>query len=188
MPQFRGYQQQDAHEWLLTLIDTLDRSRALSDVVNLISGNFSSSVVCDSCQYDHNQTESFRCLELPVLPSVSAISLTELLSKFEQPEVLSVNRERLCPSCNQVGSATRRLTVSHTGDWLVIAIKRFMIVGNQYQKVKRAISYPMSDFCVNNNHFDLFGVVCHSGTRNQGHYTASIRSGLLWYTCNDSKK
>lgn len=34
--------------------------------------------------------------------------------------------------------------------------------------------------------YDLFATVNHKGTLHQGHYTANVKCGDCWYTCNDA--
>ena len=185
-PKFNNNNHHDAHEWLVTLLNKLGKTRMVAAIIGSISGNFLSEIVCDSCHTPYEQEEPFQTLELPILPSLSQTSLIDLVENFQEREFIPVTRERLCPGCKQVGSAVRSLTINDIGDWLVISIKRFMKVGNQLLKNKRWVSYPLSGLSIHDQIFDLYGLVCHTGTRQEGHYTASIRSGEIWYTCNDA--
>ena len=185
-PKFNNCNQQDAHEWMTTIIYALRKTPLIGGIIKQISGKFLSVVECDACFTPYEQNEPFNCMELPLLPSLSQAVLVELLAKFEDKEVIPVTRQRQCPGCKQIASATRCLSVSDTGDWLVISIKRFVKVANQLHKNKRWVSYPLTGLAINNKMFDLYGIVSHSGTCSEGHYTASVRSGKIWYTCNDA--
>jgi len=45
----------------------------------------------------------------------------------------------------------------------------------------------LEDFEEEEGTYELFGVVCHVGRADGGHYTAYIRSGKSWYFCNDDQ-
>ena len=54
-------------------------------------------------------------------------------------------------------------------------------------KITTYITFPISDFAVNNEVFDLYGIVNHMGSLNSGHYTAYVKSDGKWIYFDDSR-
>ena len=191
-PKFDNQKQQDSHEclmWILNIKEPPDMKvppRLIRRLISSLKGLFSTVVVCDLCHGEYESEEDFSCVELDIPPSTIPTSLIQLISKFQEEEVIPLIRQRFCPLCSQVGPAVRKPSISSTGNWLMFSIKRFMKVGNVISKNKRYISYPLEDFSICNESYNLYCLVAHCGTRENGHYIAFIRSGLIWYKCDDS--
>ena len=64
LPQFRGYEQQDAQEFTLALIDKM--CEEVPDFVPLFFGTMKSSTTCAECKKVSNSDEKYSCLSLPV--------------------------------------------------------------------------------------------------------------------------
>ena len=184
--QFSNQNEQDAHECLMVILSTKDPPSVIQKLTSAFTGCFLSLVTCDLCFGIYESEEPFTCIEVDIPPSTTPTSLNQLLDKFQEEEIITLRRQRVCSLCKQISSAVRKLSIPNTGEWLVFQIKRFMHVGNSTCKNKRFVSYPLEDFLINDQSYDLYGLVSHFGSKEKGHYIAYIRSGMIWYKCDDS--
>ena len=68
---------------------------------------------------------------------------------------------------------------------LILSLKRFKYNENNNFKLKQLITYPIKDFELKNQKYDLFGVIYHYGSINSGHYICSIKHENKWIICDD---
>jgi len=169
VPQFRNYQQQDAQEFLVFLLDRLHdelKSRngivkPIVDVHTIISrtfqGKLRSEVICDNCGKASPTFESFFDLQLDIpiqhackqprgrkkidLPSCS---IEECLQSFTQSEALG-DRSYYCESCNSKQSAHKTLSLETLPNVLCIVLKRFCWTETSRAKVDTVVQFPLKD-------------------------------------------
>ena len=112
-------------------------------------------------------------------------TLPTLLRKFSEPERLS--EERRCGGCHRLAIVDKSISIEKTPVWLVISLKRFSVTdsGNSV-KNSQHVEFPLENLQINEKSFDLYAVVCHSGSRASGHYFSFILYNNHWYYCNDS--
>ncbi|KAG2312332.1 hypothetical protein Bca52824_023889 [Brassica carinata] len=83
-PQFSGYNQQDAHELLLFLLQGLHHDLNDSVIVNACEGQYKSTLVCPVCGKMSSTFEPFNCLSLQ-LPLTRSITVTVFSSDGSHP-------------------------------------------------------------------------------------------------------
>lgn len=137
------------------------------------------------------------------------ISVEMCLDHFTRPETLS--DPVFCVSCNSKTKTQKQHTFSKLPNVLCMHLKRFNSAGSK--KITDFISFPAHDLDMGKHlpHwceqglelqdksvddicrvdstkilYDLFATVNHRGTLNQGHYTANVKCGNRWYSCNDA--
>ncbi|THX53556.1 ubiquitin carboxyl-terminal hydrolase-like protein 22 [Aureobasidium pullulans] len=143
-----GYQQQDAHEYLQFILNSLHTTNLEEDekeekaedcncvIHRAFCGLMRSTVVCSKCKNVTAAVDPFMDLSLDLKSSgpkkkkneapapAQAVDLTECLDRFTSPEVLQASDYR-CRECDSQQSATKRLALSRLPPVLPIHLKRF---------------------------------------------------------------
>jgi ubiquitin carboxyl-terminal hydrolase 8 len=170
-------------------------------VVNNIYEYYNLTVIkCAVCKHENLNASPYCTLSLPI-PNDESISVFNCLNNLSLPEELDGYR---CDKCkNDKGNFMEKKMIT-TPKVLILHLKRFEsdMFGN-LQKKNTIVDYPehlnLNEYCFNSsgnhsNKFTLFGVICHFGNLNGGHYinyTRRIRHindehiYTPWYRCND---
>ena len=90
-----------------------------------------------------------------------------------------------CNNCACAQLFTKHYSIDKTPPVLIISLKRFKYVGTLNNKITTYINFPLRDFHVNNDTYDLYGVVNHMGDLNYGHYTCIINMNGQWMCFDD---
>ena len=173
--QFRSNQQQDAHEFLITVLDTV---KSLSTKTG---GVLLSVLECSFCGHQSPTSEKFRCLSLDIPTSL----LPDPDACFKETWKSEFLSEARCPGCGSIG-VSKSTQITSMPNVLVVQLKRFRQSVRGYVKNQATVTVPHR-FCIHQQAYDVIGVVNHvGGDLNAGHYTADI---LLdrWKHCNDRK-
>ncbi|CCK71350.1 ubiquitin-specific protease UBP8 KNAG_0G02930 [Huiozyma naganishii CBS 8797] len=210
---FAGYSQQDAHEFLQFLLNQLHcdykRERQVDEdkevrssssqlchciVHSSFQGTLRSSIVCPECQDDSKtMLDPFLDLSLDIK---GQRTLYDCLDSFHRREQLH-DFDYHCPRCQTSRDPIKQLTIERLAPTLVLQLKRFEhLTSGQNVKLNDPVQFPlhldMSRYCTGGEPttsivYRLSGVVSHSGTVNEGHYTAvlQLNSGE-WFKFNDS--
>ena len=209
---FRLGRQEDAHEFLRQLLDSMHRAdlcrhglpptacgrRAETSTIHRVFGGYlRSQLKCGDCGYCSNTYDAFLdlCLELR-----RAHDLGEALSDFQAPEVLDSENRWKCAGCNKLVRARKQITVFRAPNVLCVQLKRFSFgFGGGFfggGKLNRFVSYPellalpitggasKTDVVK----YVLTGVLVHVGSSaHMGHYYAYVRAADgHWYEKDDS--
>ena len=183
-----------------------------SDVLALFQGVLVSEIRSfDKTKQQSIKPEMFFTLDLPLstgTPSVTpestvftvtpvstdTIKLTDLLDTFTTPELLQGENAWLNESTGSKESVWKRFLLWNIPRILVISLKRFE--GNKKKGV--FVSYPVkgldmtSYVCGYRREsmiYDLYGVACHIGGTQGGHYFALVCNAQTgkWYCYNDDR-
>ena len=114
-----------------------------------------------------------------------AENVNSSLEKFLSSELLKLENEWFCPSCNSCKESIKDTSFTQSAPILVIHLKRFcieqekVIKDNQFFKcfpedpfqIKITDSNEVSFF----NNYSLVATMNHSGSLNNGHYWAIIK-------------
>lgn len=143
-----GYSQQDAHEYLQFILNSLHSANLEEDekeekaedcncvIHRAFCGLMRSTVVCSKCKNVTAATDPFMDLSLDLKGSTpkkkkndssatsQAIDLTDCLDHFTSPEVLQAAEYR-CRECDSQQNATKRLALTRLPPVLPIHLKRF---------------------------------------------------------------
>ena len=203
--QFRHGRQEDAHEFLRYLIDSLQKSflascnaqgadfkvKETSLLYQIYSGLFESSVTCLSCKHVSRTTETWLDISLEIK---NADSIEKALRHFTSAERLSSANKYKCDSCHSHVEATKRILLQRLPPIVTIHLKRFTVT----HKVGKFVSFPqtldMRAFCTAqcsagaSSLYELYAVLVHQGNScGSGHYYAFVKaSNGCWYLMNDS--
>jgi Ubiquitin carboxyl-terminal hydrolase len=124
-------------------------------------------------------------------------SLDTCLNLFTRPELLDEHNKFKCSKCNKEQQANLQQTLKTVPPILMLHLKRFRR-GKVLSKNDERIKIPfqgldLSPYVTQNEQganrppllYDLYGVICHFGSLNKGHYTALVRHKENWYYCDD---
>ncbi|CAO2839632.1 unnamed protein product [Amaranthus hypochondriacus] len=203
---FRNARQEDAHEYMIHLLESMHKCCLPSGVPaespgaydrslvhKIFGGSLRSQVKCLQCSHCSNTFDPFLDLSLEI---TKADSVTKALMNFTAPEQLD-GGERMykCERCKQKVRALKQLTVYKAPYVLTVHLKRFRhFVGEKIQKkVQFGSSLNLKPFVSGAYEGDLtytlYGVLVHAGgSTHSGHYYCYVRtSSGLWYSLDDNR-
>jgi ubiquitin C-terminal hydrolase len=212
-PKFRGYEQQDAQEFLRYLINGLHdeinvakgkpRGRVLSpptssteawdqyktiddsELLDAVGGQLSSLITCSVCGNTSTCWDPFSDLSLPLPQKLQECDVERCIEEFTSAEQLDNDEKPMCEKCKKPVRSTKRLGVERTPPLLILHLKRFTNEG--YKLTTPRISVNQRLF-VNSKSFSLSACVSHHGNSSRsGHYTAYCQYNSKWFHFNDER-
>ncbi|VDM60392.1 unnamed protein product [Angiostrongylus costaricensis] len=200
-PRFRGYHQQDAHEFLRCTMDRLHselrrcRLPESVTVTTLFEGLLQSQVVCLTCHTASNKHDPFLDLSLDIfVPApngrASNVRLSECIKRFFAKEELDHCEQYMCSNCKDKRPSTKQLFLRVLPNVLCLHLKRFRWSHISRGKLDNMVDFPLTSRVTDqpgNFTFDLSSVVVHHGSGvTSGHYTTYGQRDGLWYHFNDA--
>ncbi|CAF3887626.1 unnamed protein product [Rotaria magnacalcarata] len=163
-PRFAGYSQQDSHEFLNVLLDTLHEdlkqdSENTENETSLISqifhGQIRSTVTC-ACGEPLITFDSISFLALPIpnLPRISprqkysdkspkrTVTLTDCFNELFKVEILSENGQWFCNKCDCLMDAEKKLDLWNPPKVLILQLKRFTYDILNNVKIQALVEFP----------------------------------------------
>lgn len=150
---------QDAHEFLMAIVDKIFPSGD-----NPFEGKITSVLECADA---HCSTTTYPFYSLLVYGDVR-----EGLMAYGEAEAVDAK----CETCGL--PVSKRMSVT-TGDVMVVQLARF----DGTQKLRHEVHIP--HVIENNKRLHLTGVIHHSGSMDNGHYTATVFTKQGWKMIND---
>ncbi|CAF1892453.1 hypothetical protein Bca4012_048664 [Brassica carinata] len=203
---FRNCRQEDAHEYMINLLECMHRCCLPSGVPSessdayrsslvhkIFGGSLRSRVKCAQCSHCSDKFDPFLDLSLDIS---KADSLQRALSRFTADELLDDGAKVYqCERCKQKVRAVKQLTVSKAPYVLTVHLKRFEAHRSEKidKKVQFASAVDMKPFvsgpCAGNLKYTLYGVLVHYGrSSHSGHYACFVRtSSGMWYSLDDNR-
>jgi ubiquitin C-terminal hydrolase len=124
------------------------------------------------------------------------LSLEECFKHFIKEEKLKEGEEWNCPKCDKKVLANKKYDFYYLPKIFVICFTRFIQDDNNWLKNEENIGFKtenmdMKDFMIGpdkeHSKYDLFAVIQHSGTMENGHYTSICQNSGNWYNFNDTQ-
>ncbi|CAB3244762.1 unnamed protein product [Arctia plantaginis] len=161
VPRFRGYQQQDAHEFLRYMLDRLHtelqqllpadrtevgyvpRAPSASIVTAVFGGTLQSEVRCLACGTESKKFDPFLDLSLELPDTGAAVALADCLASFVQVEELADTERYFCSSCKCKQKSTKQFWIRRLPNVLCLHLKRFRWHNFYRTKVDTSISFPL---------------------------------------------
>ncbi|KAF1662208.1 Ubiquitin carboxyl-terminal hydrolase 42, partial [Aptenodytes patagonicus] len=166
-------------------------SQATTIVHQIFGGFLRSRVTCLSCKAISDTYEAF--LDIP-LDIKAASSVTGALEDFVKPEQLDGENGYKCSKCEQLATASKRLTIHCSSNVLTVCLKRFDAFSGR--KISKVVQYPeyldlgayMSQAAGEPLLYSLYAFLVHEGFSCQaGHYYCFVKaSDGCWYKMNDA--
>lgn len=212
--QFSGYMHQDAHEFLLFLLNDIAEglgreseagkkgigktgqpagAETKSFVHGLFEGQTSSETRCLCCETVTRRVEPFFVLSVEIEQNSS---LSACLRNFSSTELLEKQDKFDCAVCCSLQEAELRKRIKSLPRVLALHLKRFKYI-EQYGKAKKLsyrVVFPLElrlfNTCDDTENpdrlYNLFAVVVHVGSGpSQGHYVTLVRSYGHWLLFDD---
>lgn len=175
-PHFYRFQQHDAHEFVMSLIELTDDKSFI--------GNTVMKIQCDSCKNTNNVNEEFSSIDLSVPDSKEPVSIFDLFENYLGSEVI---KEYFCDSCNNNVIGNKKVFLWKLPKKLIIVLKRYSCCG---EKIRTHVEYPetlkiresSSNEVIN---YTLTCVVNHIGGIHDGHYNSFVKLNDKWYFMDD---
>lgn len=122
--------------------------------------------------------------------NIADLTLQQCLDNHFEIECLDVPIK--CESCQKKTSHTKQcLFDSIMPPVLIITLNRFKYTKVFRTKLDNLIEYPLYDLQINNDVYDLYGIINHIGTLNNGHFTSILKImnnnlSYDWMSFNDT--
>ncbi|XP_013382197.1 ubiquitin carboxyl-terminal hydrolase 3-like [Lingula anatina] len=176
VPRFRGYQQQDAHEFMRYLLDRLHTElltllpypnpsspyigpKGKSTIVTAIFGGLlQNEVNCLICGTDSKKHDPFLDLSLDIPDCKEGlVNLSECLSHFTEVEELEESELYNCGTCKRKQRSTKQFWIRRLPNVLCLHIKRFRWSSHYRVKLETLVNFPihgldMNEYVLNNMH------------------------------------
>ena len=191
-PLFSDHAQKDAHEFMNSFLNILQRTDAKPIVTDLFHIHTQSQVTCSRCQSIDRTDQASTFLPLPITSGTAdrqEIVLEQLMQDFSQ----EANLDGLyyCQHCTDYTQAKQKTTIEQPFPRaLVVQLQRFPFDGTD-RKVKTFVRYQLDydRLLPSNDRYRLCAVSAHVGSLASGHYTTLARnqSTERWYRFNDDE-
>ncbi|OHT04632.1 hypothetical protein TRFO_27843 [Tritrichomonas foetus] len=176
--------QQDCCEYLLKLLDKLEKELTAEKLNHLFQGKISNKIesVKDG-KLLSQQYESYMVLPLEV---AKCQNLQESFDMFSEIEYMTGENGYKDENGVKV-DAKRYSEIVEYPNYLIIHLKRFQYDYTTWKRYKLTHQY---EFPVklekNHQKYDLTGIIIHHGSAEYGHYFSYIKTEDEWYCFNDS--
>jgi len=171
-----------------------------SVIIDIFTGLYLNSVQCKQCDNVSFSFQPENTLPLCIEQGHTDVTLEECLTtNFVSEENLSHSCDNAykCTTCNTLTDAVKKVHIWHAPPCLIIMLKRFYNNGSYLSRNNRVVKFPISNlniskYCSEYNKlecmYDLYAVVCQSGSLRGGHYIAYVKNMLNneWYKYDDS--
>ena len=169
-------------------------SRDYSEIWNLFYGVHVSIIQCLQTQKILSiKPEPYFIMDLPI-PDIKLPSLLDCIDCYLKGEILEGENAWYNEETKTYIAIQKKISIWSFPSILAITFKRF---NNNNKKIQKMISFPiedlnLSDYVIgykkDSYHYELYGVINHSGGVLGGHYTCYIKNiNNQWYEFNDSK-
>uniref|UniRef100_A0A1B6CBZ9 Ubiquitin carboxyl-terminal hydrolase n=1 Tax=Clastoptera arizonana TaxID=38151 RepID=A0A1B6CBZ9_9HEMI len=171
VPRFRGYQQQDAHEFLRYMLDrlhtelltllpdnpyfSLGQKERNSIVTSVFGGTLQSEVTCLNCRSESKKHDPFLDLSLDIPDKQKRskdsaddtsppCTVLDCLTSFIEIEELAETELYYCNACKSKQRSTKRFWILRLPNVLCLHLKRFRWVNSSRTKLDTNIKFPVT--------------------------------------------
>ena len=184
-PIFGSRQQQDAHEALSCMLDTMaNEIKKVQDrkiVENIFDGKMNMKRQCLNCGSRSIKSDPFRYLQVEVPKNISTV--TECVANFMKEQIIG---DKICENCGCSG-AKESASIAELPNVLIVQLKRFRQEGQWqhkiYTRVKPDHFLDMEQYVESEpeitdhgkSSYQLYSIIDHHGGLSSGHYTAQCQ-------------
>ncbi|XP_033992703.1 titin homolog isoform X4 [Trematomus bernacchii] len=180
------YEQQDAAEYFEKIL-----AKTSDDASKIFHGQLTHKTTCSSCGTEIDAAGPFWNLTLALEDSYSQnFSVVNGIEKYFRESSLNGENQMYCEKCDDKSDATTKCVINHHPEVLMLLLKRFEFdyYSMRYVKINCTVDVPCTLQIPENQPYELYAVVEHSGDLSSGHYIATIKSedDGRCYSFNDS--
>ncbi|EHB05214.1 Ubiquitin carboxyl-terminal hydrolase 17 [Heterocephalus glaber] len=193
---FHRQKQEDAHEFLMFIVDAMQQAELHSEdrelMHHIFGGYWRSQIKCLHCGSTSDTFDPYLDITLDIK---AAQSVKQALTRSIAPEELSGDNAYHCSVCLQKMPATKTMSLHTSSEVLILVLKRFSdFTGEKFAKhVQYSECLDMQPYMSEQNRgpllYTLYAVLIHAGsTCHSGHYFSYVKAGDgRWYQMNDNK-
>lgn len=199
---FKRFQQNDAHEFLIEFLDILvnngisDQSlykknnnswntflkqNNYSPFIKEYHGQTKLNIMCSCCLNKKEVYEEFNTINLNVKDNTS---VTELFIEYLKKETVTDHLNLYyCDNCKSEQVSDQKISLNFLPNVLIVVLKRYT-----FEKKKFEVSYDEKLLIKDNESvktYNLFGIIHHIGGTHDGHYSSSLKINDKWYHIDD---
>jgi len=188
--QFKRFQQNDAHDFLMTFFEILLKQipgyngnlKINNPITKEYYGQTRLDISCLCCKKTKSVYEYFNTINLNVSENTS---ITNLFIKYLKKEIYS-DPENLyyCDCCKKYVISEQKTTLTIIPRQLIIVLKRYTPYGN---KLRCSVKYDSELYIKMDTilKYTLNGIINNSGNLYDGHYTSLVKINKNWYDFDD---
>ncbi|KAM8748252.1 uncharacterized protein AB9X84_015992 [Acanthopagrus schlegelii] len=181
----RVYEQQDAAEYYEKIL-----SLTSPDASQIFHGWLTDRTTCSACGTETDTDGAFWHLPLALTDSCSEhYSVVDGIKKHFRASEFSGENQMYCEQCDAKCDATTQCVMKHHPEVLMLLLKRFDFDYSDmtYVKINQTVDVPRTLQIPENQTYELYAVVDHSGDLSSGFYTATIWDDEKWFNFFDSR-
>ena len=168
---FNMYEQSDAHEFFMAILETLP------ELKKVYCGKTKGSIKCKSCGTINETIEEFNSINLNVTDNNSNVDT--LIMEYLSPELhTDPNNLYYCDKCQKQVISKKILSILELPDILVVVLKKY----TNSSKINNIDNF----ITINEVKFTLTGVINHLGDLYNGHYNCNIKINDKWIFMDDN--
>ncbi len=185
---FANCNQQDSYEFIIYLLDVVDKylgnsiNHNSSSMNNILYNKFgmqtTSNIKCkmSNCGKESETISTELFLQLPI---TDELDLSESYRMYKSVEKLENDNSYFCEKCNKKVVARKNTITTKWPDNLIIVLKRFDYM---MRKDGRNFNIPLKW----RHGYKLKGAIIHMGSYGGGHYIYFGEENNEWFIANDS--
>ncbi|XP_030285837.1 uncharacterized protein LOC115589205 [Sparus aurata] len=181
----RVYEQQDAAEYYEKIL-----SLTSPDASQMFHGWLTDRTTCSACGTETDTDGAFWHLPLALVDSYSEhYSVVDGIKEHFKASEFSGENQMYCEKCDAKCDATIQCVMKHHPEVLMLLLKRFDFDYRYmtYVKINQTVDVPRILQIPENQTYELYAVVNHSGDLSSGCYSATIWDDENWFTFTDSR-
>ena len=201
-PDFKRFQQHDAHEFLILFIDKLISNYAYKETgkepekdswkqlmnkspfSNIYHGQTVNKILCTKCNKQKYVFEEFNTINLTVH---NHTDLRESFDNYLKTEIHDdPDNLYFCETCNTNTITHKKLYLNMLPKRLIIVLKRYNAISKINSLVNYEYSLLIKETSTNDvKRYKLHAVIHHLGNLTDGHYTCSVLINDNWFFIDD---
>lgn len=187
---FNNNDQNDSHEFLITLIDLLDEelkkefkntNKKILNIkyTNLLDILFNNRIISNIESIKTDESSKNTSYERIISLSLKD-NIYESIADFQKSELLK--NQWFSENEKKKIDINKYLNINKYSKYLIFHLKR--LINTNLKSNKNVQFYKIIEF--ESTKYDLRSIVIHIGSGNGGHYVAVIKRNDKWYLCDDN--
>lgn len=153
-------------------------------------------ICCNNCEYYTINYEPLFILLVPIPLHLENINIEDCLDLYTKKEIFVENEEWICEKCNNKTGNYRQCKLYNSPSTLIIQLTRSkynMETGYankitsiiKYNEILNIKKYKLFNDDNENDIYELYGILCHIGELNSGHYYTYCKEDKSFHLFND---